>query len=134
MADERQVHMTTESRRFSTALAYGLIALFFVLLVSVFWPTSEDERQIPIPMTVIRELDGIRVVNDTDGKLSDCVIHIDGGYTARLDELGPRGRATVPRSSFSRDVPRDEFYTRSLRQLQIFCYDDANVRRPAGRR
>lgn len=75
---------------------------------------------------VIRDTDEIRFTNDSAIALHNCSVDIDGDFSAMLNELPARGRATLPRHDFSGTLPRDEFYRRS-RTMAMRCYNDANA-------
>lgn len=75
---------------------------------------------------VLRDFDNMRLTNDSDVALHDCRIVIDGGFLGRLAALPARGRATVARAAFGRELPRDEFYRRSG-SIEMGCLDSDNA-------
>lgn len=85
-------------------------------------PQAADAPAV-IDVFVMRDLDGLRLTNDSPSDVYNCEITIDGGQRATISELPPSGRASLSREDFDRTMPRDEFYSRTLRSLRMTCLD-----------
>jgi hypothetical protein len=68
---------------------------------------------------------GLRIVNDEDNqRWTNCIAEIEGGYSIRVGDLGPRGVQEVYYENFQAGGARlreDDGYGRALRSLEITC-------------
>lgn len=110
----------------------GIVVVGGYVLYSVSADLGRDAARqelarLPVVM-VIKHLDELTFINETDTHLKNCTITIDGGHEGLLRELEPNGRAFLMRVQFKSGNSRDEFYTRALRRFEMDCETGGRVR------
>lgn len=127
MRETRSVSVYHLDRRSSARRAILVNNNFVVTLsVSLLWLslvacTTPPPSVAAVPVLLMRDSNELRFTNDGDAALYDCTVTIDGGFSATLRELPAKDRKFLMRAQFSPDMPRDEFYSRSLRSTQMTC-------------
>lgn len=78
-----------------------------------------------LPFTVSAQVDGVQITNDQWDRWRDCVVIVDGAYSARIVEpITAGGTARVPFRDLMKDglaMPAGEGVMRAKRSMRITC-------------
>lgn len=111
------VYLNTHS---SPSWACALSTLAFCV-VAVLTGCSAPPATDAVPVLMMRDSNELRFTNDGEQALYDCTVTIDGGFSAILRELPAKDRKFLMRAQFAEAMPRDEFYSRTLRSVEMTC-------------
>lgn len=118
--------------KFSTVVKFVTVVVLAVVALGVIGIMIAEEpgatRSAAVPVLLIRDSNELRFTNDSDTDLFDCTVTIDGGFSAVLRELKSKDRKFLVRAQFSAQMPRDEFYSRTLRSVAMDCFDGPTPR------